>query len=174
MPEEASIPEEEAGKPRSFSVMAKPVGSQCNLACSYCYYLKSEASARPDGQKRMTDAILERYIRQYIKASPDQEISFVWHGGEPTLAGLDFFRQVVKIQKRYLPKRRTVRNNLQTNGVLLDDEWCAFLAEEDFDVGLSIDGAQWIHDQYRRDHSGRGSYASASEAVRRMLQYGLR
>ena len=174
IPEEISIPQEESEGPRSFSVMAKPVGPQCNLACSYCYYLKTDVSTRTDGQKRMTDTTLERYIRQYIKASPDQEISFVWHGGEPTLAGLDFFRQAVALQKRFLPKGRTCRNNLQTNGVLLDDEWCAFLAEADFDVGLSIDGAQWIHDLYRTDHGGRGSYAAASGAVRRMLLYGLR
>jgi uncharacterized protein len=114
----------------------------------------------------MTDDTLERFIRQYIEASPGPAVSFTWHGGEPTLAGLDFYRLAVELQKRHLPDGLACWNSLQTNGLLLDDEWCSFLAEEHFDVGLSIDGAQWIHDLYRRDHGGKGSYQAAADAVR--------
>ena len=121
----------------------------------------------------MSDETLERYIRQYIEASAGPEISFVWHGGEPTLAGLDFYRRAVELQKRYLPDGWTCRNNIQTNGLLLDDAWCAFIAEADFDVGLSIDGAQWLHDRYRKDHGGHGSYERAANAIRRLQAHGV-
>jgi uncharacterized protein len=100
-------------------------------------------------------------------------IQFTWHGGEPTLAGLDFFMRAVELQKRYLPEGRTCWNNLQTNGILLDDEWCSFLAEEHFDVGLSVDGTQWLHDECRRDHSGRGTYGRAVEAAKCLQAHGI-
>ena len=167
-----------------FVVMAKPVGSLCNMECSYCYYSKApEQSAMPGswlgpGQFRMADELLERFIRQYIGASPGPSVSFIWHGGEPTLAGLDFYRRAVELQKRYLPGGWSCWNNLQTNGFLIDDEWCAFLAEERFDVGLSVDGTQWIHDKYRQDKSrmgnkGGGAYERAVAAVRRMQSHGI-
>ena len=149
---------------RPFSVMAKPVGSRCNLRCSYCYYLPTPHL----GSHRMSDETLERFIASYINASPSSQVSFVWHGGEPTLAGLDFFRRAVELQKQQLPKGWTCWNNLQTNGVLLDDDWCAFLAAERFDVGLSIDGTALIHDKYRPDALGGGSYQDAAAAVRRL------
>jgi len=121
----------------------------------------------------MSDELLERFVRQYIEASPGPEVSFVWHGGEPTLAGLDFYRLAVKMQERYLPEGWTCWNNLQTNGILLDDEWCAFLACARFDVGLSIDGTQWVHDQYRKDLGGGGTYQAAVNAVRRLQAHGI-
>ncbi|MCL1848540.1 MAG: anaerobic sulfatase maturase [Clostridiales bacterium] len=168
--------ESTADLPRAFAAMAKPVGSRCNLQCGYCYYLASDATAQNAGfagHTPMTDTTLERYIRQYIEGSPGPEISFVWHGGEPTLAGLDFYRQAVDTQRRFLPEGWICRNNIQTNGVLLDEEWCAFLAEADFDVGLSIDGAQWLHDRYRKDHGGHGTYERAANAVRRLQAHGV-
>ena len=121
----------------------------------------------------MTDAMLERFIRQYIESSQGPSVSFVWHGGEPTLAGLDFYKRAVELQKRYLPEGWECWNNLQTNGILLDEKWCAFLAEEHFDVGLSIDGAEWLHDKYRLDHNGNGSYKQAAAAVRCLQSHGI-
>jgi uncharacterized protein len=121
----------------------------------------------------MSDETLERFVTQYIAASPGPEVSFVWHGGEPTLAGLDFYRRVVELQARHLPPGWTAWNNLQTNGVLLDDEWCAFLAGHRFDVGVSIDGTRAIHDAGRPDPRGRGSYQAAVTAVRRLQAHGV-
>ncbi len=156
-----------------FVVMAKPVGPVCNLKCGYCYYLETERLYTPPHEFRMPDAVLENYIRQYIAASPGPAVSFVWHGGEPALAGLDFYRKAVELQKRYLPKDWTCWNNLQTNGTLLDDEWCAFLAEARFDVGISIDGPQWLHDAYRKDHQGRGTHDGVAAAIRRLQAHGV-
>jgi len=155
---------------RAFTVMVKPVGAHCNLRCSYCYYLPTPQQGAP----RMSDEVLERFIADYISASPGPEVGFVWHGGEPTLAGLDFYRRAVELQRRYLPDGWTCWNSLQTNGVLLDDRWCAFLAEEGFDVGLSIDGVDWIHDLYRRDDHGAGSYRAAADAITRLRDHGVR
>jgi uncharacterized protein len=149
--------------------MAKPVGPRCNLECRYCYYVDKEPlSAQP----RMSDAVLDAYIRCYIEASAGPFVQFTWHGGEPALAGIDFYRQALELQKRYLPEGWECWNNLQTNGLLLDDEWCGFLAEAGFDVGLSIDGAQGPHDTYRRGPSG-GTYEQAAAAVRRLQAQGI-
>ena len=156
-------------RPRPFSVMVKPVGSHCNLRCDYCYYLPVPRSGPP----RMTDDILERFLRQYIAASPGPEVGIVWHGGEPTLAGLDFFRHVIDVERALLPPGWTCRNNLQTNGILLDDDWCAFLAGHRFDVGLSLDGTAALHDAHRPDARGHGTYDAAAAAVRRLQAHGL-
>ena len=156
-----------------FVVMAKPVGPACNLKCSYCYYLEKTHLFSHLHQFRMSDELLETYVRQYIAAHPGPNILFVWHGGEPTLAGLDFYRRAVELQNRYLPEGWTCWNNIQTNGTLLDDEWCSFLADTHFDIGLSIDGTQWLHDTYRKDHLGRGSYKSAAESVQRLQTHGI-
>ena len=167
------MPENSYKAAEPFSVMAKPVGSRCNMQCGYCYYLNTKRSEGMN-QLRMTDELLERFIRQYIEASPGPDISFVWHGGEPALAGLDFYRLVVELQKKYLPEGWACWNNLQTNGIMLNDEWCTFLADARFDVGLSIDGTQWIHDQYRKDLGGGGTYKAAAEAAQRLRARGVR
>ncbi len=156
-----------------FVVMAKPVGPVCNLECSYCYYLETDRLYTHPHRFRMSDALLETYVRQYIAASPGPVVLFVWHGGEPTLAGLNFFRHVVELQKRYLPKGWTCWNNLQTNGILLNDEWCSFLADAHFDVGLSIDGTQSLHDAYRKDRRGRGTYQRVVTAIRCLQTHGI-
>lgn len=159
-----------------FVVMAKPVGARCNLACSYCYYRETGRYSAPAERPpaRMTDEVLEAFIRQYIEGSPGPVVPFTWHGGEPTLAGLDFYLRAFELQKAYLPPGWQVWNNLQTNGLLLDDEWCAFLAQARFDVGLSIDGTAALHDAYRRDRGGGGSYARAAAAIRRLQAHGIR
>lgn len=156
-----------------FVVMAKPVGPVCNLECSYCYYLGTAGLYARPHQFRMPDDLLETYVRQYIEASPGPIVHFVWHGGEPALAGLDFYRRAIALQRRYLPAGWTCWNNLQTNGTLLDDEWCSFLAEEHFEVGLSIDGTRWLHDSVRKDHAGHGSYQAVVAAVRRLQARGI-
>ena len=153
-----------------FVVMAKPVGSRCNMNCGYCYYLDADSRGE---DARMSDALLETFIRRYIEASPGPTVPFTWHGGEPTLAGLDFFRLAVRLQKRYLPRGWTCWNNLQTNGVLIDDEWAAFLAENRFDVGLSVDGTRELHDRYRKDSGGGATYERAVAAVRRLQGRGI-
>lgn len=156
-----------------FAIMAKPVGPSCNLKCDYCYYLETERLYEKPHQFRMSDALLERFIRQYIAAGPGPAVLFTWHGGEPTLAGLDFFRLAVDLQRRYLPEGWTCWNNLQTNGLLLDDDWCSFLADQHFDVGVSLDGTQQLHDEHRKDYSGCGTYERAVSAVRRLQAHGV-
>ena len=160
-----------AGASRApFVVMAKPVGSACNMRCSYCYYLHAAGSS-PVG--RMSDETLESLIRDYIQSAPGPVVSFTWHGGEPTLAGLDFYRRAATLQKRYLPEGWQCWNSLQTNGLLLDESWCAFLAEERFDVGLSIDGIAAVHDAFRPDAAGQPTYARTVEAVRLLQRNGI-
>jgi uncharacterized protein len=134
---------------REFQVFAKPIGSICNLDCHYCYYLKKE-HLYPKGESfRMPDDILEEYIVQHIEAAPEPEIRFSWHGGEPTILGLDYFRKIVKLQHKHQPSNQRITNGIQTNGILLDEDWCRFLAAEGFTVGLSLDGPQEMHDLYR-------------------------
>ena len=159
--------------PDPFVNMIKPVGSQCNLTCFYCYYLGTDKSLEQEPTGRMPDDLLEKAIVQTIKASPGPVVSFVWHGGEPTLAGLDFYRMAVSIQKANLPSGWSCWNSLQTNGVLLDDAWCDFLAESGFSVGISLDGSAEIHDAVRRDRVGKGTYQRVVAAVRRLQERGI-
>jgi len=134
---------------RDFQVFAKPIGSICNLDCHYCYYLKKE-HLYPKGESfRMPYEILEEYIVQHIDASPETVIRFSWHGGEPTVLGLGYFRNIVALQRKHKPPNRRIANGIQTNGTLLDEDWCRFFATEGFTVGLSLDGAQDMHDRYR-------------------------
>ena len=159
---------------KPFVVMAKPVGSRCNMRCRYCYYLEKGQYSAHEKQSRMSFKLLEKLIRQTIEASPGPVVSFTWHGGEPTLAGLDFYRKAVELERKYLPRGWQVWNNLQTNGLLLNDEWCRFLRDNHFDVGLSIDGSQAIHDANRRDLGGRGTWDRVRRAVERLGKAGIR
>ena len=137
--------------PSACHVMAKPSGSVCNIDCEYCFYLEKE-KLYPDAGKswRMDDEVLERYVRQQIEAQDVPVAEFAWQGGEPTLLGVDFFRRAVDLQKRYADGKE-ITNAFQTNGILLDDEWGPFLADNGFLVGLSVDGPQPLHDRYRVD-----------------------
>ena len=143
--------------PTAFHVMVKPTGPICNLDCKYCYYLEKEKLYPPGEQFRMSDAVLEEYVRQYIEAQNTEEVGFAWQGGEPTLLGVEFFRKVVALQARYGAGRR-ITNALQTNGTLLDDEWGEFLARHDFLIGLSVDGPRKLHDTYRVDKGQKPSF----------------
>ena len=163
----------ETGEKRPFVVMAKPVGSRCNMRCSYCYYLEKGKFSAHAKQTRMSFDLLEKLIRQTIEASDGPVVSFTWHGGEPTLAGLDFYKKAVELERKYLPRGWQAWNNLQTNGLMLNDAWCKFLRDNRFDVGLSIDGAAWVHDKNRRDRGGAGTYDRAVKAVRRLQAAGI-
>jgi len=156
-------------------VIAKPTGPLCDLTCAYCFYLEKESLYPRQQRWRMSDATLEAYVRQYIEAQPEhvEEIDFAFQGGEPTLLGLDFFRRAVELEKKYLPPGKRIRNSLQTNGILLDDDWCEFLRRNDFLVGISIDGPADLHDKYRRDRQGKGSFDRVTRAVARLRNQGV-
>ncbi len=156
---------------REFVVMVKPIGSLCNMRCSYCYYLQADNGRAP--MQCMEEDILEAFIRNYCQSAVGEVISFTWHGGEPTLAGLPFYQKAVALEKRYCPPGKQVWNSLQTNGLLLDEEWADFLAKEQFDVGISIDGAEWLHDLHRRDGAGAGTYQKTATAIRRLQERGI-
>ena len=134
---------------REFQIFAKPAGALCNLDCRYCYYLKKELLYPGSRPFRMPDDLLEEYIVQQIAIVPGSEVLFSWHGGEPTILGLDYFRRIVELQRKHCPVGKHIANNIQTNGVLLTDEWCSFFAAENFSVGLSLDGPSALHDAYR-------------------------
>ena len=156
-----------------FVVMAKPVGSRCNMHCAYCYYLEKGQFSSHAKQTRMSFDLLEKLIRQTIESCGGPVVSFTWHGGEPTLAGLDFYKKAVELEKKYLPRGWQVWNNLQTNGLLLNDAWCRFLKENGFDVGLSIDGCEAVHDRNRRDLGGNGTYDRVRKAASRLQKAGI-
>src|SRR5579862_1689744 len=142
----------------AFHVMTKPIGAICNIDCKYCYYLEKEQLYPGNKNFRMTDDVLETYVRQYIEGQNAPEVNFAWQGGEPTLMGVDYFRRVVAFQKKHCPPDRRVSNALQTNGILLNAEWCDFFRENGFLIGLSIDGPRDLHDYYRVDKAGNSTF----------------
>ncbi len=158
---------------REFQVFVKPASSLCNLACRYCYYLEKESLYPGAGSLRMPEDILEEYVIQHIAASPDEVIRFSWHGGEPTVLGVDFFRKVVDLQRKHKPRGRLTANGMQTNGTLLDDEWCRFLAAEGFAVGLSLDGPQEMHNRYRVTRAGKSTFEQAMRGYELLRRRGV-
>ncbi len=155
-------------EPLAFHVMTKPIGPVCNLDCTYCFYLEKKDLYPGNRRWRMPDDLLESYVRQYIEAQDVPEVHFAWQGGEPTLMGLPFFRRVVELQRRYAGGK-TIHNALQTNGTLLDDEWCRFLAEHRFLVGLSIDGPRELHDAHRVALRGEPAFPLWGRGKRRVV-----
>ena len=135
---------------REFQVFAKPAGSACNLRCRYCYYLEKKKLYPDTDHFLMAYNILEEYIKQHIEASTESTINFSWHGGEPLLAGINFYRNVLRLQSSYNREGRRIVNGIQTNGTLLNEEWCRFFAEEGFIIGMSIDGPEEPHNKFRR------------------------
>jgi uncharacterized protein len=156
-----------------FHVMAKPIGPLCNLDCSYCFYLSKEKLLETCNKWQMSDEVLEEFIKQYIQGQTHDEIVFSWQGGEPTLCGLDFFKKVVALEKKYCPPGKRVENDLQTNGTLLNDEWCEFLRENHFLVGLSIDGPRELHDKYRLDKKGEPTFDKVFNAAKLLRKHGV-
>lgn len=156
---------------REFQIFAKPVSSSCNLRCGYCYYLEKKNLYPKPSQALMTDEVLENYIIQHIEASTNEVIMFSWHGGEPTLAGLDFYRKVVRLQKKYKPAGYSIINGIQTNGTLLDDDWCRFFSDENFFVGISLDGPEEFHDRYRKNAAGGSSFHEVLKGYGNLQKY---
>lgn len=160
------------GVPRGIHVVAKPAGPACNLDCAYCFYLEKKALFAAGETYRMPEPVLSAFIANYVDNQPTPEVEFVWQGGEPTLLGIDFFRRVVGIQKGFA-KRKRITNSLQTNGTLLTDAWCTFLREHGFMVGLSLDGPREVHDRYRRDRAGRGTFDAVMRGLGLLQKHGV-
>ncbi len=158
---------------RPFNIMCKPVCGVCNLDCSYCYYTMKPSELYPGPHKfHMTDEVLDTYTRQYIDALPTH-VDFGWQGGEPLLAGKDFYRKAVGFQRQYGKDGQEIANALQTNGTLLDDEWCEFLAENHFLVGLSLDGPPQWHDSFRRDKKGEPTFHRAWRGIELLRKHNV-
>lgn len=157
--------------PVAFQVMVKPGGSRCNLGCAYCYYLE-KADLYGGREPLMSDTLLERVIRETIAANDVPEVTFTWHGGEPLLAGQDFFRRAVACQQRFAGGKRIV-NTLQTNGTLLTKEWASFFRDHAFLIGLSLDGPEAIHDRFRTDRGGQPTFARVMRGLNLLQQAGV-
>ncbi|MCB0027576.1 MAG: anaerobic sulfatase maturase, partial [Anaerolineales bacterium] len=157
---------------RAFHIMTKPSGAICNLDCQYCYFLSKEMMY-PGSRFRMADEILENFIRQYIEAQGVPEVTFAWQGGEPTLMGLEFFERVVQHQKKHARPGLKIHNALQTNGTLLDDAWCQFFKQHEFLIGISIDGPQALHDAYRVNKGGAGSFGQVMRGWQLLRDHGV-
>ena len=159
--------------PIAFQVMAKPIGPICNLDCTYCYYLEKEhvLGTRPSSW-RMDEALLEDYVRQYIEAQDVPQVDFAWQGGEPTLLGIDFFRKAVAFQEKFANGKK-ITNAFQTNGTLLNDDWAKFFRENNFLIGLSIDGPRALHDGFRVDKGGKPTFDRVIRGVELLHKHGV-
>ncbi len=165
-----TVSDQENGRKQGFHLMAKPVGPRCNLRCAYCFYREKETFFPEHRDFFMPDEVLEAYVREYIGSQPGPAVVFDWQGGEPALAGLDFFERALDYQKKYQAGKQ-IRNTLQTNGTLLDEAWCAFLSRNNFLVGLSLDGPEKIHDVYRVNHDGRPTGARVLQALKLLRRH---
>jgi uncharacterized protein len=160
-----------SGVEKPFHIMVKPNGPICNLGCTYCYYLEKE-HLYPQGQAfRMSGEVLDSFVRQYISAQDVPEVNFAWQGGEPTLLGLEFFRDVVRLQEKYSNGKR-ISNAIQTNGTVLDDAWCEFFTEHRFLIGLSVDGPEELHDAYRVDKGGKPTFQKVLRGLGFLQKHG--
>lgn len=158
---------------RPVYVMAKPAGAMCNLACKYCYYLEKKKLYPQMKKTLMTEETLELYIRKYIEAQTSPHVQFVWHGGEATMRPIEFYRKAIALQRKY-GRGMEIENCLQTNGTLLNDQWGLFLKENDWLVGLSIDGSSDFHDEYRRDPAGRPTFLKTIRGANLLNKHGVR
>jgi len=156
--------------PSHFHVMAKPTGAICNLDCEYCFFLSKEA-LYPGSPFRMKEDVLEAYVKQIIESQLAPQVTITWQGGEPTLMGLEFFQGCMGLVNKYARKGMRVENSIQTNGTKLDDDWCAFFKENHFLVGLSLDGTREMHDAYRVDKSGEGTFDRVMQAARLLQKH---
>lgn len=153
-------------------VMLKPAGAHCNLACKYCYYLEKN-KLYPTAQRHlMSDEMLEQFTREYIEAQTMNQVLFTWHGGEPLLRSIDFYRKALSLQQKYAGGRR-IDNVIQTNGTLLTDEWCKFFAQNHWLVGISIDGPQPYHDHYRLTAAGKPSWKKVMQGIKLLKKHGV-
>ena len=157
---------------RPLYVMLKPAGALCNMRCDYCYYTEKSKLYTEKGNHVLSDSLLERFVRQYIEAQTGPEVNFTWHGGEPLMRPISFYRRALSLQRAYGAGRRIV-NCIQTNGTLLTDDWCRFLRENNFLVGLSVDGPREFHDEYRRTVAGGPTFRKVMHAVELLNRYGV-
>jgi uncharacterized protein len=153
--------------PPAFHLLAKPSGSTCNIDCTYCFFLSKDA-LYPGDKQRMSEATLDAYIRQLLEAHRTPQVTVAWQGGEPTLMGLPFFARAVELVEKYRRPGQVVQQTFQTNGILLDGAWCAFFKKHDFLVGLSVDGPRALHDAYRLDRRGQGTFDRVVEGWRHL------
>jgi uncharacterized protein len=153
-------------------LMSKPIGPLCNLDCGYCFYLEKESMFPARQRFRMSDEVLEAYVQRYIAATDAPEVEFTWQGGEPTLMGVEFFERAVAMQKHHA-QGKTIRNTLQTNGTLLNDDWAAFFKRECFLLGVSLDGPPALNDLSRPDKQGRSSYADTLRGLQCLARHGV-
>jgi len=158
--------------PPRIHVLAKPSGATCNLACSYCFFLDKEL-LYPNSTFRMSEETLEIYIQQLIESHRSQQVTVAWQGGEPTLMGVDFYRKAVTYQEKYRKTGMTFENTMQTNGTLLDDEWCEFLKENNYLIGISIDGPRHLHDAHRVDKGGKPTFDMVIRGLRLLQKHGV-
>ncbi|WP_439845061.1 anaerobic sulfatase maturase [Aeromonas veronii] len=159
----------------AFHIMAKPTGYRCNLKCEYCFYLEKEHTIHqdsPTASQTMSDATLKRYIREYIRSQHSQQIDFSWQGGEPTLAGLDFYRNVVAYQQKYADGKH-ITNSFQTNAIGINRQWAEFFAKHNFLVGISVDGLQSVHDAYRVSVNGNPTFERVQYAIKLLKEFGV-
>jgi uncharacterized protein len=161
-----------ADSPPGFHLLAKPSGATCNINCTYCFFLSKEA-LYPNEKSRMSEATLETYIRQLLEAHRTPQVTVAWQGGEPTLMKLDFFKQAVELVEKYRRPGQTVEHTFQTNGLLLDDDWCAFFKEHNFLIGLSVDGPRELHNTYRVDRRGGGTFDLVLEGWRALRRHSV-
>jgi uncharacterized protein len=164
------LPTHRGDSPHDFSLLIKPTGAACNLACQYCFYL-DKASLYPGSPMRMSDEVLEAAIQQRLSTPTAGEIDIAWQGGEPTLMGLEFYQRSVELVNRYKKPGQQVAYSMQTNGTLLDEHWCSFFKKHDFLVGLSMDGTADMHNAYREDKRGRGSFDRVRRAWELLLEH---
>ncbi len=157
-------------RPKSFMVMAKPIGAVCNLNCTYCYYLEKEKLYQGDGNMKMPDEVLEQYIRQFIESQEVPLITFSWQGGEPTLLGLSFFERAMHLQEKYRGSKK-IDNAFQTNGTRLTEDWCRFFKKHNFLVGISIDGPEMVHDRYRKTKTGKPTHQDVMRGIRLLKRF---
>lgn len=157
---------------RPLYVMAKPAGAMCNMACTYCYYLEKKELYADDPKMVMSDSMLELYTKRYLEAQTMGIVNFTWHGGEALMRPLSFYKRAMELQQKYAGGRE-IMNCLQTNGTLLDDEWCRFLRDNNWLVGVSIDGPQEFHDEYRRNRGGRPSFLNVMKGIRLLQKHGV-
>lgn len=153
---------------RGFTSMVKPVGSLCNMRCKYCYYL-DKAALYGGVEPKMDDKLLESYIKANIEGNNSPVLNFAWHGGEPLLAGKEFFKKAVALQRKYA-NGKTVENSIQTNGLLIDDEWCSIFRDNNFLVGVSIDGPEHIHDAHRVDAGGQPTFMRVMKGIEKLYR----
>jgi uncharacterized protein len=161
-----------ADAPPCFHLLAKPSGSTCNIDCTYCFFL-SKDELYPNEKHRMSDCTLDAYIRQLLESHRTPSVTVAWQGGEPTLMKVDFFRRAVELVEKYRRPGQVVQHTFQTNGILIDDEWCSFFKEHNFLVGLSVDGPRELHDTYRVDRTKQGTFDKVMKAWRLLHQRGI-